>query len=160
MRINLNVPYSEKDHAKRCGAKWDAAGRTWYVENVENLGPLMRWIPSHLKQQSVAVQELKLVHAPTISGAKMRKMKKAEQRKQKIKEAKNTHFIAGPVTQRTDFSLRDTGCDCPPWDWCQHNPDPSKLNTDCADGHKPDYRHVARQIEADNMAHIRSILAE
>lgn len=44
MRTNLNVPFSQKDEARRIGAKWDAARRTWYVENVENLKPFMKWM--------------------------------------------------------------------------------------------------------------------
>lgn len=30
-RINLNVPYSQRDSAKRAGAKWDAGIRKWYM---------------------------------------------------------------------------------------------------------------------------------
>ena len=37
MRTNLNVPFSEKDAARRLGAKWDLARKTWYVEDMENL---------------------------------------------------------------------------------------------------------------------------
>lgn len=45
MRINLNVPYAEKDAAKSLGAKWDMARRTWYLLDIEDLTPFMRWIP-------------------------------------------------------------------------------------------------------------------
>lgn len=38
-RTYLKVAYANKDHAKRNGAKWDPAGRAWYV-----VGP----IPSSL----------------------------------------------------------------------------------------------------------------
>ncbi len=48
MRVNLKVPIEEKDQARRLGAKWDAARRTWYVEDVERLEPFMQWIPPHL----------------------------------------------------------------------------------------------------------------
>jgi Domain of unknown function (DUF5710) len=44
MRINLDCPYSEKDDAKRLGAKWDMARKTWYVEDPEDLTPFARWI--------------------------------------------------------------------------------------------------------------------
>ena len=30
--IYLNVPYSQKEKAKKAGAKWDAEARSWYVE--------------------------------------------------------------------------------------------------------------------------------
>lgn len=48
MRVNLNVPFSEKGAAKRSGAKWDPGRRTWYVENKEDLRPFLRWMPKHL----------------------------------------------------------------------------------------------------------------
>jgi Domain of unknown function (DUF5710) len=50
MRVNLNVPYKEKDEANRLGAKWDLARKIWYVENVENLELFLKWIPEHLKK--------------------------------------------------------------------------------------------------------------
>lgn len=48
MRTNLKVPYEEKDDAKKLGARWDAARKTWYVENVENIAQFMRWMPAYL----------------------------------------------------------------------------------------------------------------
>lgn len=48
MRTNLCVPYSEKDQARKLGARWDAARRCWYVEDAENLAPFLRWLPQHL----------------------------------------------------------------------------------------------------------------
>ena len=30
-RVNLNVPYDNKDRAKAYGAKWDDVERTWYT---------------------------------------------------------------------------------------------------------------------------------
>jgi Domain of unknown function (DUF5710) len=49
MRINLACPYVEKDQAKSLGAKWDAARKVWYIENIEDLAPFMRWIPRESK---------------------------------------------------------------------------------------------------------------
>ena len=48
MRVNLNVSYQEKDKVKRLGAKWDVARKVWYVENLENLRPFLKWMPRHL----------------------------------------------------------------------------------------------------------------
>ncbi|MED8143181.1 DUF5710 domain-containing protein [Escherichia coli] len=31
-RIYINVPFHEKDEAKRLGARWDATRKTWYIE--------------------------------------------------------------------------------------------------------------------------------
>lgn len=44
MRINLSCPYAEKDDAKALGARWDARLKTWYIEDVEDLTPFMRWL--------------------------------------------------------------------------------------------------------------------
>lgn len=44
MRTNLNCPFHEKDEAKRLGARWDPAGKTWYIFGAEDLTPFMRWI--------------------------------------------------------------------------------------------------------------------
>lgn len=52
MRTNLKVPYAEKDAAKNLGARWDAARKVWYVENVENIAHFMKWMPEHLKRPS------------------------------------------------------------------------------------------------------------
>ena len=32
-RIYLKVPYSQKEQAKACGARWDAKNKSWYVNN-------------------------------------------------------------------------------------------------------------------------------
>ncbi|MBA4234037.1 MAG: hypothetical protein C0465_26035 [Ralstonia sp.] len=34
-RINLHVPYVQKDKAKAIGAKWDAEQRIWWIPNDE-----------------------------------------------------------------------------------------------------------------------------
>lgn len=44
MRTNLQVPFDEKDEAKRLGARWDPAKRVWYVQNREDLTPFARWL--------------------------------------------------------------------------------------------------------------------
>lgn len=46
MRTNLQVPFAEKDDAKRLGARWDAARKVWYVENKTDLSPFARWLPA------------------------------------------------------------------------------------------------------------------
>ena len=44
-RIYLNVPFDEKDDAKRLGARWDAQRKSWYVlENHDHdLSQFVRW---------------------------------------------------------------------------------------------------------------------
>jgi hypothetical protein len=44
MRINLNVPFSQKETVKKLGAKWDSVKRTWYVKNADNLEAFLPWI--------------------------------------------------------------------------------------------------------------------
>ena len=50
MKIFLNVPYHEKDIAKKSGAKWSPGHKSWYVENKEDLRPFMVWIDARLKK--------------------------------------------------------------------------------------------------------------
>ncbi|KAF7600361.1 MAG: hypothetical protein CGU28_11925 [Candidatus Dactylopiibacterium carminicum] len=44
MRVDLQVPFAEKDEAKRLGARWDPAKRLWYVTNPANLAIFRRWL--------------------------------------------------------------------------------------------------------------------
>lgn len=48
MRINLSVSFAEKDAARRLGARWDVARKVWYIEDVEDLQPFLKWMPQHL----------------------------------------------------------------------------------------------------------------
>lgn len=41
----LAVPFAEKDWAKACGARWDAAHRRWYVPNPLAASDCARWLP-------------------------------------------------------------------------------------------------------------------
>ena len=45
----LDVPYREKEQAKRLGAKWDKAQKSWYVPEGTDLNPLAAWMPEHKK---------------------------------------------------------------------------------------------------------------
>ncbi|MFC7420688.1 DUF5710 domain-containing protein [Iodobacter arcticus] len=44
MRVNLKVPFAEKDSAKALGAKWDAAKKLWYIVDKADLSPYSQWI--------------------------------------------------------------------------------------------------------------------
>ena len=46
MRLNLKVPFAEKDEAKKLGARWDAAKKLWYIEGKEDLAAFARWSPT------------------------------------------------------------------------------------------------------------------
>jgi hypothetical protein len=45
MPIWLNVPYVEKERAKRAGARWSPSEKRWYVPEGVLLTPLERWLP-------------------------------------------------------------------------------------------------------------------
>lgn len=44
-RIDLKVPFSEKDEAKSLGAKWDPSLKTWYIPDGVDISPLAQWLP-------------------------------------------------------------------------------------------------------------------
>lgn len=44
-RVNLKVPYSEKDVVKRLGARWDTFDRVWYVPPGVDPEQFERWLP-------------------------------------------------------------------------------------------------------------------
>jgi len=46
-RIDLRVPYREKDEAKRLGARWDPAARIWFVPEDLELARFARWLPTY-----------------------------------------------------------------------------------------------------------------
>lgn len=49
MIVWLKVPFQQKDEARRLGAQWNDARRLWYVENIEDLRPFMKWIDARVK---------------------------------------------------------------------------------------------------------------
>ncbi|MYN29554.1 DUF5710 domain-containing protein [Duganella levis] len=44
-RIDLNVPFSEKDEAKLLGARWDARSKVWFVPDGTDPRLFQRWLP-------------------------------------------------------------------------------------------------------------------
>ena len=45
-RINLSVPFTEKDEAKQLGARWDKKQKCWYVPDNLNIKAFTRWLPN------------------------------------------------------------------------------------------------------------------
>lgn len=43
-RVDINVPFAEKDEAKALGAWWDAVARTWYVPAGKDSRPFGKWL--------------------------------------------------------------------------------------------------------------------
>ena len=46
MRVDLKVPFAEKDAAKKLGAQWDTALKIWYVIGKDDLTPFSKWSPT------------------------------------------------------------------------------------------------------------------
>ncbi|WBS05346.1 DUF5710 domain-containing protein [Pseudoduganella sp. SL102] len=42
-QVFLNVPFAEKDEAKRLGARWDPTRKKWYVPNGVDAEQFSRW---------------------------------------------------------------------------------------------------------------------
>ena len=111
MRIDLKVPYAEKDTAKALGARWDAAKKIWYVKDVSDLTPFSRWTSdvkaasegsSGATRQSTDIEKALIV--PTVG------------------------VITGPFVV-----VPHCGCNVQPWEDCEHT-----VKTPCAGVHQTD----------------------
>lgn len=97
MRVDLKVPFAEKDAAKAAGARWDVNLKVWYVDAAD-LTRFARWIPAaafQAKQNrpSLPQQVVASKAAPTPQKASS----------------------PAPLTV-----LPGCGCDMPPWEDCEH----------------------------------------
>lgn len=93
MRTNLQVPFAEKDDAKKLGARWDAARKIWYVENKDDMTPFARWLPNGGEA--------------TAAGASPAKQSSAK-----------PNQIAGIKTVGSLYVEHPRVCDCLPWEVC------------------------------------------
>lgn len=50
-RVDLSVPYEEKDAAKMLGAKWDTASKIWFVPEGIDAEPFKKWLPIPPKKE-------------------------------------------------------------------------------------------------------------
>lgn len=98
MRINLVTPFAEKDAVKALGARWDAAKKCWYIVDVADLTPFLRWIP-----------DMDAAMAGSTDGANP--PPKAASKNQ-INEFKG--LTTGPT------KVPHCGCDVLPWEDCVH----------------------------------------
>jgi hypothetical protein len=96
MRINLVTPFAEKDAVKVLGARWDAAQKVWYIKDVADLTPFMRWIPS----TDVATKD---------SATGTAKVKT---------NAPKAHSQG--VTTKATVEVPHCGCNVLPWEDCEH----------------------------------------
>ena len=93
MRTNLQVPFAEKDDAKRLGARWDAARKVWYVENKADMSPFARWLPT--RNATSGIGEASLNPTP----AKSRQ-------------------TTGMTIVGCNYVEQPRICDCLPWEVC------------------------------------------
>lgn len=92
MRVNLKVPFAEKDEAKRLGAKWDAALKVWYIENAPDQSPFDKWLPaSNVTSGGVTASKNAAATAPRTTGI---------------------------TTAGSKYVELPRVCDCPPWEVC------------------------------------------
>lgn len=50
MRIYLNVPYEQKDLAKRRGCRWDGIRKQWFIDDPLHMELFVQWVPDILKR--------------------------------------------------------------------------------------------------------------
>lgn len=99
MRINLVTPFAEKDAAKALGARWDSTKKIWYIMDVADLTPFLRWIPN---------LEAATADAPDGPARAVKTAAKAP-----------TQQSNGHTTQSTR-AVPHCGCKALPWDDCEH----------------------------------------
>lgn len=51
----LWVPYEEREPAKAAGARWDPAMKQWYVKDMSNPGPYLKWMSPPVKRASIKI---------------------------------------------------------------------------------------------------------
>ena len=100
MRINLVTPFAEKDAAKALGARWDSANKQWYIVDVADLAPFLRWIPNVDAAKAGAVAEA------ASPGEQAQK--------------KPTQQSAGVITTSA-VAIAHCGCDVRAWEHCPHS---------------------------------------
>ena len=97
MRINLKTPFADKDAAKALGARWDGTRKIWYITDVADLTPFLRWIPD----LAAATQD-----APASGSAPAPAAKPA------------ARASAGVITRSA--TVAHCGCKVLPWVACEH----------------------------------------
>lgn len=103
MRINLVTPFAEKDAAKALGARWDAAKKLWYITDVADLTPFLRWIPN-----------LEAARGASEGGGQTTKSVKA-----------TTKLAKGSMT-KSAVEVPHCGCKVLPWEDCVHTAKPQQ----------------------------------
>ncbi len=101
MRINLKTPFAEKDTVKALGARWDAAKKLWYITDVADLTPFLRWIPD---VQAATEETAASAGKPADSSATLPSSK-----------------AQGGTITKPSAPLPHCGCETLPWEHCEHS---------------------------------------
>lgn len=94
MRINLTTPFAEKEAAKALGARWDPSRRNWYIENVDDLTPFIRWMPDLIQKR----------------------YRNNDSLSKKSQGPKQPHRISEGVNNK----ISNCNCNVLPWEDCEH----------------------------------------
>lgn len=103
MRINLKVPFAQKDAAKELGARWDATRKIWYVIDPECLEVFSDWMPE--------AQSDTVTHTATASPTAVAKPTK--------KPTSSPGVLTGPAVFKPLCH-----CTVLPWEHCPHTEQP------------------------------------
>ena len=99
MRINLKVPFAQKEAAKELGARWDAARKIWYIIDPACLALFSDWRP----EPDVG---------PAATGAAQTAAKPAL----RAKAVSSPGVLTGPTRVHPLCT-----CAVQPWDACPHS---------------------------------------
>ncbi len=103
MRTNLVTPFAEKDAAKALGARWDAKTKNWYIVDVADLTPFLRWIPDLGTTSQNLVSGKIQPTSPTVPAPKSAMM---------------------PRSVKSVVGVLHCGCNVLPWEDCIHTAKP------------------------------------
>lgn len=125
MRIDLTAQYHERQEAKSLGARWDAAKKVWYIKDMEDLTPFMKWIRcrDHSATQDYASTKDSGNERLTLEALPDRYSRRYVTRYSTVTKAREQSAHA-----RNQLGIRITGpdvvehcgCSALPWDDCIH----------------------------------------
>ena len=104
MRINLVTPFAEKDAVKTLGARWDANRKLWYILDVADITPFLRWIPK---------TEVATKNSATVGQHLDARIDNAQPRTSKVLKSSGL-----------SSEVLHCGCHVLPWDDCTHTAKP------------------------------------
>lgn len=93
MRMDLKVPFAEKDAAKKLGARWDAARKIWYVLAQGDVAPFAKWTPTPHEESPAQAAPGKSPSPKTQA--------------------------SGKVYVGSEYEPRARVCECLPWETCE-----------------------------------------